>query len=92
MEKQMDLAFFGTLMETSMKENGSMIKLTETVHILMRTVLHMLVNGRMISSMVLVKSSGLMELFMRGDTPWELNMEKEYCSLGMAQSMKEISP
>ena len=73
----MDLAFFGTLMETSMKENGSMIKLTETVHILMRTVLHTLVNGRMISSKVLEKRFGLMELFMKGHTPWELNMGKE---------------
>ena len=73
----MDLAFYGTLMETSMKESGSMIRLMETVHTLMRTVLLTPVNGRTISSMALEKRSGLMEYFTKGHTLWVLNMEKE---------------
>ena len=77
MEKQMDLAFYGTLMETSMKESGLMIRLTEMVHTLIRTVLLTPANGRTICNMALEKRTGLMEYFTRGNTLWVLNMEKE---------------
>ena len=54
-----------------------MIRLMETVAIPTQMDLHTPVNGRMISSEVLEKRFGLMELFMKGHTPWELNMGKE---------------
>ncbi len=65
------------LTETSMKEIGWTIKQTEEVYILMLTVLNIMVNGKMISNMVLVLRHGLMVQYMKANTTKERKMVEE---------------
>lgn len=76
--KQMARAFSITPMAMSIRENGSMTKLTVTGRILIQMGPSMLGSGRMISRMALEFSSGLMVRNIKDSTRMEVKLGKDY--------------
>lgn len=70
-----------TSTETSMMENGLMIKLMVTESIIISTVLNTRVNGETICNMVKEKRVGLMDLCTKGNT-WPVRSMEWVCIVG----------
>ena len=71
LERQMDKVNFTTLMVTSMRENGLMIKLMAMAPTLMQMALNMSDSGETINNTVLVLKLGLTEQSMKETTQKE---------------------
>jgi hypothetical protein len=71
LERLMDKVNFTTLMVTSMRENGLMIKLMAMAPTLMQMALNMSDSGETINNTVLVLKLGLMEQSMKETTQKE---------------------
>lgn len=88
MEKRTDTASCTTLMVTSMKETGWMIKQTATEPILMQTVQNTSASGKTINSMDSALRPGLMGLCTKVHTSKAKRMAKANLHLLMDQSTK----
>lgn len=73
-------AFYITLMEIFMRENGSTTRQMEEVHIPIQTEQSMWANGRKTNKMVLVWSNGWMENAMKANTEMAQKQAKEFSS------------